>query len=227
MNAATYLARELASKRLTHSHLVTAVRAFQQAHGLLADGKPGPKTCAAMARLLAPPAADHGGSTLGLAALEVAKAEIGNGEERQNNDGPHVARYHGKKDDKLPDGNWCAAFVGYCYEQAAKKLDRKLPFKRTGGAKLLGKRAAKAGIKVAVEDIQPGDILWWDRGKRGDWKGHIEIAATAIDPATGVVHTVAGNTGRFPAKVRYRTHDLLHDDRFEGAARLPDEEATT
>jgi len=226
MNAATYLARELASGKLKYSHLVTAVKAFQASNGLLVDGKPGPKTVAALTRLLGPPAADHGGSVLGLAALAVAKTEIGNGEARQNNDGPHVARYHGKEDDKFPDGNWCAAFVGYCYAEAAKHLDIDLPFKRTGGAKLLGKRAAKAGIKVKVEDIQAGDILWWDRGNKGDWKGHIEIAATAIDPATGVVQTVAGNVGRFPAKVRYRTHDLLHDDRFEGAARIPDKEAT-
>lgn len=163
---------------------------------------------------------------LGFAAmvLEVAREEIGNGEEGGNNSGPHVARYKEILDDgdDDDDGAWCAAFVSWCAEEACRRMGKRLPFKRSQGAKQLGKRVAKAGKEL--EAPEPGCVVVWDRGKlkpNGDksWMGHIGICERV---EVGILHTIEGNVGRYPSKVRRFQHDLSREDRIELFAAFPE-----
>jgi hypothetical protein len=102
---------------------------------------------------------EHG---LALEALDVAKEEIGRGEAGGNNLGEAVITYRRGANDGAP---WCAAFCAWCFEEAAKNLDRELNFKRSHGAKRLWARICKAGARV--EEPAPGDVVLWHRG-RGD-----------------------------------------------------------
>lgn len=161
-------------------------------------------------------------SPLGLAALEVAKREIGNGEEGGNNRGPHLDRYRGGKGDK---GAWCAAFVFHCILTASRGRGRPVPVKRTHGARKLFRRCVAAGWLVEYQDIQPGDVVCWSRGNphkpEDKWKGHIGMVSEVIRDQQGVVvgfEYIAGNEGPVPAKVA--EHEG-HRRRLVGFARLP------
>ena len=95
-----------------------------------------------------------------------------------------------------------------------------LPFARTGGAKALFKRIRKTGTDLGkdLSLVRPGDVVAWHRGKEGSWQGHIEIVEFVDD--SGLLHTIGGNVGRFPAKVKRLVHDPTHE-RLVGYARLP------
>ena len=209
-----YNQEQLDSGKLTSHHISTLTRFWQEHHGLLVDGQCGPMTIASL---------DASGQTSDLAetALTVAREWIGKGEEGGNNSGPFVEWLHGKEYDGDPDddGNWCAAFVSACFEEAGKRLSITMPFQRTGGAKALYRRVGKAGRFVQAPDIQPGDVIAWDRGTPGDWRGHVGIVER-YEADTGLLHTIEGNVGRYPAKVRRRVHDMGNPDRLEGISRI-------
>ena len=162
-------------------------------------------------------AGDDDPSGLAGVILVVAKEEIGNGEEGGNNSGPHVAKYKSILDDNDDDddGAWCAAFVSWCAEEACRRMESTLPFKRSQGAKQLGKRIAAAGRKL--DEPEPGCVVVWDRGKlkpngKPSWMGHIGIVERVED---GIMHTIEGNVGRFPSKVRRFAHDLSRENKIE------------
>jgi hypothetical protein len=161
-----------------------------------------------------PPPLDLGSySSLGGTALEIAKSEIGHGEEGGNNRGPDVERYRAGKGGS---GSWCAAFISWCLEQACKQLAREMPIARSHGAKQLWRRAAKAG--AAVKTPRPGDLVCWHRGPVGGWQGHIGIVSR-VDG--GTFWAVEGNRGHFPAEVEEFEHSLGEKKLF-GFARLPE-----
>jgi len=150
---------------------------------------------------------------LGNAVASVARSEIGRGEEIANNQGDDVVRYRaGRKG----SGAWCAAFVSWCAEEACRRLDVAMPFARSGGAKKLYRNIGKAGSFVTVPEA--GDVVCWHRGKAGSWQGHIAIVEKVGDD--GIIHTIEGNVGRFPAKVKRLAHDVTHE-RLVGFARFP------
>src|SRR6188768_976441 len=106
-------------------------------------------------------------------ALRLAVTQLGCGEDGRNNRGPDVARYcapHG-------DGhNWCAAFVGWCYQEAARCMGIPLPFKRSLGAKRLGKNVGSVGrIFTDPALAKPGDLMVFARGAKGSWQGHVGL----------------------------------------------------
>lgn len=145
--------------------------------------------------------------------IRVAKAEIGNGELGKNNSGKDVARYSGGKQDV----NWCAYFVGYCYETAAKNLGITLPFARSAGAKAQCKNIGKCkdGIMFSSpEAAMPGDVVCWNRGLPGSWTGHIGLV---MESHGGLVTTIEGNAGAFPSKVRVLIHDVRKERLFSFA----------
>lgn len=153
---------------------------------------------------------------LGAVLVEMAVRELGKGEDPLlgNNQGHDVVRYRGGIDDK---GAWCADFVFYCYAQAAKRLygsRESLPFKRSRSAKGLYRRIGKAGSFVKRPMV--GDVVLFERGLDGDWKGHIGIVEQ-VD-STGYT-SIEGNVGKVPARVKRVTH-LFGADRFLGFARL-------
>jgi hypothetical protein len=150
-------------------------------------------------------------------ALEVAIEELdkGCGEAGGNNCGPDVERYIAPA--KAPQ-NWCAGFSGWCYEEAARRLGVPLPFRRSLGAKALGKNVAAVGRKfVDPMEANPGDLIILDRGNTGSWQGHVGLVER-VDMTTNAIYTVEGNSA---PKVRRRVRRTdVAQDRFAFFASL-------
>jgi len=217
MSAVDYNKKKYADGKFTDDMIVQLVGHWQDVNGLEADGYCGPNTQANLNKAAA--GADPS-SELGLLALSIAIENIGNGEEGGNNSGPFVEMLHGKEFDGNDDddGAWCASFASWCFEQACdRRLDLiELPFKRSGGAKTLWKNIGNAGSFPT--DPAPGDVVCWDRGKRGSWQGHIGFVERIED---GILYTVEGNVGSYPSKVKRFMHELSLQDRMEGYGRAP------
>jgi hypothetical protein len=152
-------------------------------------------------------------SRFGLAALVVARREIGKGEAGRDNDGPDVQRF--ARLSRSP-GNWCAAFVSWCLEEGAmRELCLPCPVERSHGARQLWKRCGKAGAFVVTP--LPGDIACWWRISLTDWRGHVGLVSRVEDTA---FWSIEGNRGRFPSRVREFGHEL-GEPQLLGFARLP------
>jgi hypothetical protein len=137
--------------------------------------------------------------------LWTAQKNLGFGEEGANNAGRFIHAIGGR------DGQeWCALFAGYCYEKAFERYGEIHPewlYRRPGvpepGAKRLVDALGKGGVRFKrPEDALPGDLVAW---RRGLTKGHVAVVERVSD---GLVHTIEGNTGAFPAKVRRLVHDV-------------------
>ena len=119
-----------------------------------------------------------------LLALQFAKAEIGTKEE-PGNKGPKVKSYLNSVG--LNEGNsWCAAFVYWCFDQAARSLKVPNPLVKTGG--VLRHYQLTKGVKVKMP--RPGDIGIIDHGHG---LGH-EVLVKTVNPADGSYTTVEGNS---------------------------------
>jgi hypothetical protein len=215
MSSEKYNCSQIKAGKFTKRHIAELVRTYQRDCGLTVDGMFGPRTRHSMDTR-------HLQSELGLETLEIAVAELGNGEVGGNNSGPHVARYKGIEDDGDPDndGAWCASFISWCISEAAEELNVKLPLKTSHGAKRLYKNAVSGGGLVVARP-QAGDLVCWDRGRPGSWQGHIGI----VERVEGdVMYTVEGNVGRYPSVVRRMMYDLSRQDRLVGFVRITDVE---
>ena len=215
MSPEEYNQRELDAGRMTAGHIRQLVEHWQGRHSLDADGFFGPLTRATLGPATGEP------SGLGVAALAVAVASLGLGEEHANNAGAFVAKLHGRTfDEDDPDdplGNWCASFAWTVISEASADLGVVCPVKRTGGAKRLYRRAGEAG--AFVDTPAPGDLVCWHRGDPTSWTGHIGIVET-FDGET--MTTIEGNRGRFPSVVsRFTYSSPWKGRRFLGLARLP------
>ena len=144
-------------------------------------------------------------ASIGEAALEIAIAEIGQGEDGRNN----ITKY------STTEGPWCAAFVAWCLKKAAVALQRTLPFEPSAGARKLFSQIASAGTLVTWP--RPGDVVCWRRGRARSWQGHIGFVESSTPQ--GLIETVEGNVGTFPAHVRRFTHDPSYE-RIVGYARI-------
>jgi hypothetical protein len=216
MSAESYNKKQMESGAFTDAMVVRLVTKWQKGVSLEADGYCGPATQATLIKANA--GKNPASSELGLLALSIAVDNIGNGEEGGNNSGPFVEKLHlkvwdGNDDD---DGAWCGAFVSWCFEEACRRLDIDMPFKRSGGAKRLWRNIKEAGSEPL--EPAPGDVVCWDRGKRGSWAGHTGFVESY---SGGVLNTVEGNVGAYPSRVRRFMHDLSRQDRLEGFARAP------
>lgn len=216
MSAEKYNERQMKSGDFDQTMISQLVSAWQEQNGLDVDGYCGPMTQRSLVK--ARSGKNPASSDLGLLALSIAVDNIGNGEEGGNNSGPFVEKLHLKEwdGDDDDDGAWCSSFVSFCFEEACRRLDIDMPFKRSGGAKRLWKNILDVGSEPTVP--APGDVVCWDRGKRGSWQGHIGFVESFKD---GVLYTVEGNVGSYPSKVRRFMHDLSRQDRLEGFARAP------
>ena len=220
MTPEEYNLKEIDKGNFTQIMIAQLVEFWQGCKNLEPDGKCGPDTQQSLIdSMFEGDGVDIG--PLAAAALEIARREIGYGEEGGNNSGMHVAKYHRIADDGNDDddGAWCAAFVSYCFEEGAKQIGIEMPFKRSGGAKRLFSNVTVTGANV--QDPRPGDVVLWDRGAPGSWQGHIGIVESVSD---GILHTIEGNVGSYPSKVKrlsYDMHDLLlgTGSRWEGFAR--------
>jgi hypothetical protein len=188
-----------------------AVRAFQAQHldvhgqPLVVDGKVGPVTWWALTnrkpqpaqipinfRRLPPVAA--GGSSMGRKALSHAIAELarGAGETGGNNRGADVRRYLAPAGLNEPN-NWCAAFVSWCYLQACKGDQDRMPFAYSASARVLLKQFRDRDLAQAPQSGYsplPGDVVVWWRVRADGWQGHIGLVHHVQD---GMLYTIEGN----------------------------------
>lgn len=158
----------------------------------------------------------EGGSAAGRAALRAAIAEMQAGarEVGANNDGPFVDKY---LNGIVPaPANWCAGFTSWCYTHAPGGL----PFRYSLGARDIRDQFRRQGWTYDVGERlpEPGDIIVWWRDQPDSWKGHIGLVHHHAD---GIVYTVEGNKGGFPAPVRRFDYVLSRIDRLLGFGRVP------
>jgi len=149
---------------------------------------------------------------LGELAMRVALSELGHGETVGNNRGPDIERYRGGDGTGgSPGGSgaWCASFVSWCFVQLAHQAGLTLPFDTSRGAKRLAKNIAAAGDRIDPAKAQGGDVICWHRGKAGSWQGHVGFVE--MRDRSGLLHTVEGNVGAFPSRVRRLVHDPDHE----------------
>ena len=147
-------------------------------------------------------------SPTGAAAVDLARAEIrrGAGEFGGNNRGPDVDKYRGKEGAGRK-GSWCASFQYWLESTVRTVAGLKMPFGYTPGARKLYRLTAQHGMLVDADDIHVGDLVLWARGPRGSWKAHIGRVSHVVrdEKRLGKVlkwKYIAGNEGRFPARVR-------------------------
>lgn len=150
---------------------------------------------------------------LRLEAARVAARNLGCGEVGGNNTGPLIEAMGGRAGD-----DWCALFAGYCYRRAAQLLKLPPPLWCWRGAKdykVIETAAKRLGRQMAaslgaIKFLDPslaraGDLVVWHR-TAVPWKGHVGIVER-VDP-DGILHTIEGNVGKFPAKVKRLVHDV-------------------
>lgn len=157
-------------------------------------------------------------SAYALKALELAKSQIGRGEQGRNNEGEWVRMYRTDLRGNVgPAGAWCAAFGSWYLEQAARALGIPCPIRRSHGAKKLFRNCCAVGTRV--ERPRPGDVALWHRGAQGAATGHFAIVA--VTEVTGVkFRCIEGNKGPYPAPIDYFDHVLGEADLL-GFCRLP------
>ncbi|PSK93420.1 CHAP domain-containing protein [Taibaiella chishuiensis] len=213
-----------------------AVRNFQGSHldkhgmPLKVDGKVGDITWWALSNprtavshgvidFTKMPDAAMGGSTMGRAALMAAIGELkaGAGEIGGNNRGKWVKKYLDPTG--LKEGNaWCAAFLSWCFLQAAGGDKSKMPFRYTAGARDLFNQLKNKGL--AIKDSgpayvpQPGDIVAWWRVSLASGLGHIAIVHHFED---GFLYTIEGNKAANVAGFDYVKTSM---DKILGYARV-------
>lgn len=210
-----------------------AVKDFQARHldprgrPLAVDGIVGPLTHWALTHpnnaapyqpLHKAPDPPPGPATWGRAALEIALLEIksGAGEVGANNSGPSVEKYLSGR--ASTPTNWCAAFVCWCFAQHPEPA----PFRFTLGARGLRNTFRRRGWLIepsAEHPLLPGDLVFWWRDQPSSWKGHIGLVHHVAD---GILYTVEGNKGGFPAPVRVFDYVLARMERLLGFGRVPD-----
>lgn len=216
----------------TFDHSVKrAVEGFQARHlasngrPLVVDGKVGELTWWALRTtnnpaLLEPPdrpaVVPAGGSRLGRAALRVALDEMaaGSREIRSNNRGQFVRKY---LNGMAEEGNsWCAGFVSWCFSQTPGGV----PYRYSVGARDIRNqfKAKDWAFDAGQQDPEPGDIVVWWRGQPNGWQGHIGFV---LKLEHGILYTVEGNKGNYPAPVKTFNYVLSRMDKLLGFGRAP------
>ncbi|MGY6646970.1 MAG: CHAP domain-containing protein [Salinarimonas sp.] len=160
------------------------------------------------------------GSRFGLAALEIARAEMarGAGETGGNNRGPDVQLY---LDGRVGEGaNWCAGFVSWCYREGSARIGQEMPFKYSLGARDIRNQFRRKGWDFEAGPDDPpraGDIIVWWRGAINGWQGHIGLVERHAD---GIVTTIEGNRGPYPSRVQRYSYVLGRIQRLLGFGRV-------
>ena len=156
-----------------------------------------------------------GGSDRGRAALRVGFRELRAGavEIGANNSGRFVKKYLNGLTG-MP-ANWCAAFVSHCFDESGE-----MPFKYSLGARNIRNQLKKKDWTyedVSVEPA-PGDIVFWWRGRPKGWQGHIGLVWKVEN---GILYTLEGNKGTFPARVNTFQYVLSRVPKILGFAQIP------
>src|SRR2546426_4772635 len=163
------------------------------------DGVVGPMTWAALFGADTVPPNATAPSQLLATVLQLASREVGTMEDPLgSNRGPRVDQYLRAVGLNPADGSfpWCAAFVYFCFQQAAKTLDVPNPAIKDAGVLDLWNKAGSQGIRriAAVEAsttpslVQPGCLFVITTGSGNGHSGLVEqIAGVRLT-------TIEGNT---------------------------------
>jgi hypothetical protein len=177
------------------------------------------------------------------AVLANAIADIGKGEEGENNWGPYVAGLLKGVGIDYP-ASWCAAAVvrwielatGYNHEiDGNNRHFYRFAMLETPSAKAMFNAARELGWKLnwVLDDgkwgerPQPGDLIFFERSGES-WFAHVGVVEQfGWDDAGILCNTIEGNKGPFPAKVQ-RCHYEMRIPNLLGFVRLlgVDQEAT-
>jgi hypothetical protein len=165
---------------------------------LVVDGKVGSITWAALFGADTVPAVDEAPSPLLAGTLTTARSQIGVMEQPPgSNRGPEVDSYirrvGGNPAGQLP---WCAAFIYFCFDEAANAIGRSNPVVKTAGVLDHWAAAVRKGIprissNSAVQNpdlVRPGHIFVIDTG---GGHGHTGLV---LEVAGGKLITIEGNT---------------------------------
>lgn len=113
-----------------------------------------------------------------------------------------------------PEGSaWCAGMVSYIL---AQELPGAVDY--TVLAKSIMKESMQTGAYHKIGDYtpQPGDLVFFERGETGDWKGHVGFVEK-VDP-DGTIHTIEGNKAHPDFR---RIEDYVYDpERPDGVRRV-------
>lgn len=164
---------------------------------------------------LAGPMDQGDGSDIGYEAVQVAFDEKIEGAREQgaNNSGPWVRKYANGLVD-LPS-SWCALLVSYCFMRAGEPM----PFRYTAGARDLRNQCKRNGWTFDLRDHNPapGDLAFWWRGRPEGWMGHAGMVAGFEH---GILYTIEGNKGPFPAPLRTFSYVASRMEKLLGFARV-------
>jgi hypothetical protein len=183
-----------------------AVQLFQarfpdpDGRALKMDGLVGAVTWAALFGREAVPTVDTAPGGLLRTTLEVAASQVGVMEEPPgSNRGPVVDTYHRAVGLDPADGlPWCAAFVYFCFQRAARQLARSNPVVKTAGVLDHWNRAREkrvptitaAAAHMREELVRPGHVFIIDTGAPGG-AGHTGLVEKIV---MGTLVTIEGNT---------------------------------
>lgn len=183
-----------------------AVQLFQarfpdpDGQALKVDGLVGAITWAALFGREAVPTVDTVPGGLLRATLDVASSQVGVMEQpRGSNRGSVVDTYHRAVGLNPADGQpWCAAFLFFCFQSAAKQLGRSNPVVKTAGVldhwnKARDKSIATitaAAAHMREDMVKPGHIFIIDTGPAGG-AGHTGLVEKIV---MGKLVTIEGNT---------------------------------
>lgn len=165
---------------------------------LVVDGKVGSITWGALFGKDAVPATSDPPSPLLAATLVTARAQVGVMEVPPgSNRGPQVDEYVRRVGGNPADAEpWCAAFVYFCFDEAAQSMSRANPVVKTAGVLDHWERAGRSGIPRitgtrAVQNpalVRAGHIFVIDSG---GGHGHTGLV---VENAAGKLITIEGNT---------------------------------
>lgn len=175
------------------------VKQFQATHRdslgnpLEIDGKVGAITWAALFDSGSVATSPKAPNALLSEGLKVALSQVGVMEQPPgSNKGPQINKYLASVN--CPPGLfWCAAFIHWCFEEAAIKLNRSNPLCKTGGClmhwnKSTGKKIKSADAANNPSLVKPGQIFIIDHGRGMGHTGIIEKVEG------GFIHTIEGNS---------------------------------
>lgn len=125
--------------------------------------------------------------TLRAKALQIARTQLGKSEQpRGSNWGPDVQKYLASVGITSPAA-WCAAFVYWCYKEAARQLGVKNPLLCTG--RVLTQYEMRKAV-YQVSSPEAGDVFIM---LNKDGTGHMGFV-DAVHPKGDRIETVEGNS---------------------------------
>lgn len=149
--------------------------------------------------------------------VDKAKTYIGVCEEGGDNKGELVRQFLNAK---APEGSaWCAGFASYVLSQI---VDTKLDYSVL--AKNISRDFADEGAfhRLGQYTPKPGDLIFFERGLRGDWSGHVGFV-DRVD-SDGTIHTIEGNKAHPDFKgVTSYDYDLERPDGVRSVAYSPED----